>query len=237
MKTPRNQGFTLIELLVVITIIAILASIAVPVYNGITIRAEQTKALSNAKQIALACKIFAIDNDGIFPDTEGVGTGSLDRDSYAAGGGSPDSAATKNFGALIGGGYLPSESIFWISKERNGTARLVRPDDDISSGTDGVALASNAWGYTAGADDGSSASLPLVYTRSATAGVWPYKDQTKEGGVWTDKIIVVSTDYAGQVVKLLSTGSTGVANTASGNNMFTDTSIWGTGTAFTICNN
>jgi len=232
MKTPRNQGFTLIELLVVITIIAILASIAVPVYNGITIRAEQTKALSNAKQIALACKIFAIDNDGIFPDTEGVGTGSVDRDNY--GGGNPDSDATNNFGALIGGGYLPSESIFWISKERNGGSRLVRPDDDIDMGMSGVDLSTCAWGYTAGADDGSNASLPLVYTRSSTEGTWPYKDQTLEGGVWSDKIIVVSTDYAGQVVKL---DTSGVANTASGDNMFTVMSIWGSGTAFEICEN
>ncbi|MFV1994626.1 MAG: type IV pilin protein, partial [Verrucomicrobiales bacterium] len=38
-KQRHTQGFTLIELLVVITIIAILASISVPVYNSITERA------------------------------------------------------------------------------------------------------------------------------------------------------------------------------------------------------
>ena len=64
----KNQSaFTLIELLVVITIIAILASIALPVFNGVTERANQTKDLSNAKQIGLAARLFAADNNGDFP--------------------------------------------------------------------------------------------------------------------------------------------------------------------------
>ena len=62
-----HSAFTLIELLVVITIIAILASIALPVFNGVTERANQTKDLSNAKQIGLALKLFASDNNGAFP--------------------------------------------------------------------------------------------------------------------------------------------------------------------------
>ena len=66
MKKPHS-AFTLIELLVVITIIAILASIALPVFNGVTERANQTKDLSNAKQIGLALKLFASDNNGAFP--------------------------------------------------------------------------------------------------------------------------------------------------------------------------
>jgi hypothetical protein len=50
---------------VVIAIIAVLASIALPVLNSPE-RGSQTKDLSNAKQIALACKLFAADNDGNF---------------------------------------------------------------------------------------------------------------------------------------------------------------------------
>src|SRR5438105_4948770 len=70
--TPRKQrervsAFTLIELLVVIAIIAILASIALPVFSSVQERGKQTKDLSNGKQVALALKQFAIDNNGEFP--------------------------------------------------------------------------------------------------------------------------------------------------------------------------
>ncbi|MEY2540556.1 MAG: type pilus assembly protein PilA, partial [Verrucomicrobiota bacterium] len=54
MTTKNTHGFTLIELLIVITIIAVLASIALPAYNGVKERGDQTKDLSNAKQVALA---------------------------------------------------------------------------------------------------------------------------------------------------------------------------------------
>src|SRR5437667_10547994 len=73
MKSPYSSpaAFTLIELLVVIAIIAVLASIAVPVFSTVQERGAQTKDLSNAKQIALACKLYAADNDGKYPDKDG----------------------------------------------------------------------------------------------------------------------------------------------------------------------
>src|ERR1700729_49268 len=67
MKNNRINAFTLIELLVVISIIAILAGIALPVFGQVQVKGAQTKALSNAKQIATACKLYAIDNAGLYP--------------------------------------------------------------------------------------------------------------------------------------------------------------------------
>ena len=57
MKKRMSAAFTLIELLVVITIIAILASIALPAFTSVQQKGKQTKALSNAKQIAIALRL------------------------------------------------------------------------------------------------------------------------------------------------------------------------------------
>lgn len=59
MKKP--SGFTLIELLVVISIIAILASLALPAITGALARGQMTQTLSNMKQLHLATQQMALD--------------------------------------------------------------------------------------------------------------------------------------------------------------------------------
>ena len=69
MKTKRNHAFTLIELLVVITIIAILASLAVPAFTMVQTQGNQMKGVSNCKQIILSLKQFSKDNNSQYPDS------------------------------------------------------------------------------------------------------------------------------------------------------------------------
>jgi len=62
-----KKGFTLIELLVVIAIIAILAAILFPVFAQARAKARQANCLSNTRQIALACLMYADDYDEALP--------------------------------------------------------------------------------------------------------------------------------------------------------------------------
>ena len=67
MKLRSQAAFTLIELLVVITIIGILAGIALPAMQNAQVSARQVAVLSNVKQIVTSLRLYAQDNDGKFP--------------------------------------------------------------------------------------------------------------------------------------------------------------------------
>jgi prepilin-type N-terminal cleavage/methylation domain-containing protein len=62
-----KRGFTLVELLVVISIIVLLAVLAVPSYRIVQVSAWKSGCLSNLHQISVAALLFAGENDQQLP--------------------------------------------------------------------------------------------------------------------------------------------------------------------------
>lgn len=199
-----NKAFTLIELLVVISIIAILAGIALPVFSSVKVKGDQTKALSNAKQIGLALRLYAGDNNGSYPQ-------------YTLSSGQPTSTlvTTSNdaFCQLFPT-YVQSEQIFYLGKS---AWTPNKPDDVIDNPTvspsnDTLKTGENEWAYVLGLNDSSNPSVPLIadgFAQGAELTHVYVKDSTLKGGVWKGlNAIVIRADSSGAVEKVDSTSLT-----------------------------
>jgi prepilin-type N-terminal cleavage/methylation domain-containing protein len=205
MKTKKTTAFTLIELLIVVTIIAVLASIALPAFIGVKERGDQTKDLSNAKQIALALRQFAVDNNGQYPSKPpgadyndpaltALSTGAFSNDAFwwlFPDGNQP--------------GYLQSEQIFAVA----GSAYTKSNPDNHLDATNAnarnftLAAGENAYAYVSGLTDTSNPTFPVVADGfSATIGTYD-PNKSLIGGVWAaKKAIVIFCDASGQIMRV-----------------------------------
>jgi len=66
-RTPNPSAFTLVELLVTLTIVGILAALALGTANTFIRKGDSSKCLSNLRNLAVAAMSAKTDNDGRFP--------------------------------------------------------------------------------------------------------------------------------------------------------------------------
>ncbi len=222
MKTRTQQGFTLIELLVVITIIAILASLAVPTFAKIQERGNQTKGINNCKQIITTLKLYSADNSG----------------SYPMGASPAPTTSNDAFVLLFKAGVADSEAIFGCpGSDYGGAAGL--PDGNINAPTYDKALETkeNHWETLSGISDSASGAYPLVW-ECALDGTWDPSwnadaaGKTTKGRTWSGGKIIVGTNDGSVIAQPCSAargGSLHLKPQGSGTtDLFTSASTTGT---------
>ena len=195
MTKKTIAAFTLIELLVVITIIAILAGIALPVFTTVQERGSQTKALAQGKQIGLALKLFASDNDGNFP--HGVTSATPPEPDFSA----SYVLANSNIALkqLIPN-YVPNEKIFYVQKSQ---WTPNPPDEVISTDSAKLSVGENHWAYVPRLTDTSNPNFPLIADGFSTSVGTYAASQAAKGGVWKGKkAVIIRADQSGSVEKL-----------------------------------
>src|SRR6266566_8137503 len=78
LSSPTRRGFTLIELLVVIAIIGVLVAMLVPALSRAKGKAKNAVCLNQLRQLGMATRMYANDNDNRMPAAELLPTMQID---------------------------------------------------------------------------------------------------------------------------------------------------------------
>lgn len=208
-----RRGFTLVELLVVIVIIASLAGLTAPMVIKQRKKADQTEAVSNAKQIGLALIEFETEY-GSFPDTATAITVATNT------GITPNAAGKANglFSQLVATGITKSEAMFYAkssySKKPDGVIATFA-SDVLAAGECGFGILLNgSSGYSTSGNPGR-VICATPFTKALTGELF-------DGDLYDGKAVVLKIDNSVSSVnidvtsKLIKINNVDLMSTAAG---------------------
>jgi len=145
LKKLSANSFTLVELLVVISIIGLLAGLAVPAIQGGLDKAKQGVDVSNARQLGIIFFSEANDNNGVYRVNADL----------------TNTTAASSFLTIIGG--MITNGVLTSAKILSGQGAIP------ASSTNSIAAANVAFAYVPGLTTSDDGNLPLILTKGPTS--------------------------------------------------------------------
>jgi prepilin-type N-terminal cleavage/methylation domain-containing protein len=146
LKKLKANSFTLVELLVVISIIGLLAGLAVPAIQGGLDKAKQGVDVSNARQLGIIFFSEANDNNGMYRVNSDL----------------TNTQAAGNFLTIVQGMF--SNGALTSAKILSGQGVIP------ATSTNAVTAANIAFGYVPNLTTSDDGQIPLILTKAGTGG-------------------------------------------------------------------
>jgi hypothetical protein len=118
-------------------LLLVVLGLLLPIHRLKKSNSPRLRAMTHARQLAFACKIYAADNNGEFPSGR---------------------TEQEVFQKLLDGGYLPDDSLFWMPNEAR-THPLASQKPNLNKRLD---PRENVWAYFSGLTEKSPAAWPLI---------------------------------------------------------------------------
>jgi prepilin-type N-terminal cleavage/methylation domain-containing protein len=145
LKKLKSNSFTLVELLVVISIIGLLAGLAVPAIQGGLDKAKQGVDVSNARQLGIIFFSEANDNNGMYRVNSDL----------------TNTQAAGNFLTIVQGMF--SNGVLTSAKILSGQGVIP------ATSTNAVTAANIAFGYVPNLTTSDDGQIPLILTKGPTS--------------------------------------------------------------------